>query len=203
MEGKGGKDSDGRSRKALELSGSAAITPEVAMDSPSVIIILRIIHVVAGTFWVGGAVTTAFFFLPTVKATGPIGGQFAGALIQRTHLPEWLTAAGGLSVLSGLLLYWNFYADLPWGGFDPQTVIGVGGLLALASLLVAIFFSRPTAARLGAVGKAIQAQGTPPTSDQAAESGALLSRLTNLAMINAVLVVVAAVCMAIGRYAGL
>jgi hypothetical protein len=31
----------------------------------------------------------------------------------------------------------------------------------------------------------------------------LLSRLTNLAMINAVLVVVAAVCMAIGRYAGL
>jgi hypothetical protein len=153
------------------------------MDSPTVIIILRIVHIVAGTFWVGGALATAFFILPTVKATGPAGGQFAGALIQRTHLPEWITAAGGLSVLSGLLLYWNFYADLPWGGLDPQTVIGVGGILAIISLLVGFFASRPTAARLGAVGKAIQAQGTPPTAEQAAQRDMLLSRLTNLAMI--------------------
>lgn len=173
------------------------------MDSPTVIILLRIIHIVAGAFWVGGAVTTAFFLLPTVKVTGPAGGQFAGALIQRTHLPEWLTAAGGLVVLSGLLLYWDFYADLPWGGLDPQTVIGVGGILAILSLLLGIFVSRPTAARMGAVGKAIQAQGTPPTPAQIAERDTLLSRLTNVAMLNAVLIVIAAACMAIGRYAGL
>lgn len=172
------------------------------MDSPGVIIISRIIHIVAGAFWVGGAVTTAFFLLPTVKATGPIGGQFAGALIQRTHFPEWLTVAGGLAVLSGLLLYWDFYADLPWGGFEPQVVIGVGGLLAILSLVLGFFVSRPTADRMSAVGKAIQAQGTPPTPPQIAEREMLLARLTNFAMINAVLVVIAATCMAIGRYAG-
>jgi uncharacterized membrane protein len=171
------------------------------MDSPTVIIILRIIHIVAGAFWVGGAATTAFFLLPTVKATGPVGGQFAGALIQRTHLPEWLTAAGVLAVLSGLLLYWDFYAGLAWDGFQPQVVIGIGGLLAILSLVLGVFVSRPTAARMGAVGKAIQTQGTPPTPTQVAERDMLLARLTNFAMINAGLVVITAVCMAIGRYA--
>ena len=57
----------------------------MTMDSPSVIIVLRIIHIVAGAFWVGGAVTTAFFLLPTVKATGPVGGQFAGAATKKAH----------------------------------------------------------------------------------------------------------------------
>jgi uncharacterized membrane protein len=172
------------------------------MDSPTVIVVLRIVHIVSGAFWLGGSVVTAFFLLPTVKATGPVGGQFAGALIQRTHIAEWLTAAGILSVLSGLLLYWDFYAGLSWDGFEPQVVIGIGGLLAILSLAIGVFFSRPAAARMGAVGKAIQMQGTPPTPVQMAERDGLLSRLTTLAMINAVLVVITAVCMAIGRYAG-
>ena len=171
------------------------------MFSLTIIIVLRILHILSGVFWVGGAVTTAFFLLPTVKATGPIGGQFAGALVQRTHLPEWLTAAGGVSVLSGLLLYWNFYAGLAWTGFEPQVVIGIGGLLAIISLVIGFFVSRPTADRMAAVGRAIQAQGTPPTPPQLAERGRLLLRLTKFATVNAVLVVITATCMAIGRYA--
>lgn len=172
------------------------------MDSPSVVIILRIIHLVAGAFWVGGALVTAFFVLPTVKASGPVGGQFAGALMARTHLPEWLTWAGVVSVLSGLLLYWDLYAGLPWAGFEPQVVIGIGGLLAIISLALGFIVSAPTAARMGAVGKAIQTQGTPPTPTQIAERDKLLARLTNAAMVNAALIVITLVCMAIGRYAG-
>jgi uncharacterized membrane protein len=183
-------------RAADPLGGS------IIMDSPGIIIVLRILHILAGAFWLGGATTTAFFLLPTVKATGPVGGQFAGALIQRTHLPEWLTAAGAISVLSGLLLYWDFYAGIAWTGFEPQVVIGIGGLLAILSLAVAVIVSRPTAARMGAVGKAIQTQGTPPTPAQLAERDRLLARLTNFAMLNAVLVIITAICMAIGRYAG-
>jgi hypothetical protein len=150
---------------------------------------------------VGGAVTTAYFLLPTVKATGPVGGQFAGALIQRTRLPDWLTAAGVLSVLSGLLLYWDFYAGLSWEGFEPQVVIGIGGLLAILSLLLGFLVSRPTADRMVALGRSIQAQGSPPTPAQVSERDALLARLTNAAMINAGLIVITVACMAIGRYA--
>lgn len=171
------------------------------MDSPGIIIILRIFHILAGVFWVGGAITTAFFLLPTVKATGPIGGQFVGALIQRTHLPEWLTAAGIVSVLSGLALYWDFYAGIAWAGFEPQVVIGIGGLLAIISLVIGFLVSRPTAIRLGAIGKAMQTQGTPPTQAQIADRDRLLAKLTSLALVNAVLILLTTLSMAIGRYA--
>ena len=131
------------------------------------IIVLRIFHIAAGAFWLGGSVTTAFFLLPTVKATGPVGGQFAGALMpRRTGLPEWLTAAGAVAVATGLLLYWNFYAGLAWTGFEPQVVIGIGGFLAILSLAIGLFFSRPTADRMAVLGKTIQSQGTPPTPVQ-------------------------------------
>ena len=166
------------------------------------IVVLRIIHIAAGAFWLGGSVTTAFFLLPTVKATGPIGGQFAGALMQRTRLPEWLTVAGAVAVVTGLLLYWNFYAGLAWTGFEPQVVIGIGGLVAILSLAIGFLFSRPTAGRMSILGKTIQSQGTPPTPVQLAESQELLARLTRLAAVNAILVVITAICMAIGRYAG-
>lgn len=47
---------------------------------PTIIIILRIIHIVAGAVWVGGAVTTAFFLLPTVKAPARSAGSSSGRL---------------------------------------------------------------------------------------------------------------------------
>ena len=36
-----------------------------------VMIFLRLIHILAGIFWAGGAITTAGFILPTVSAIGP------------------------------------------------------------------------------------------------------------------------------------
>ncbi len=116
-------------------------------------------------------------------------------------MPEWLTAAGAVAVATGLLLYWNFYAGLAWTGFEPQVVIGIGELLAILSLAIGLFFSRPTADRMGVLGTTIQSQGTPPTPVQIVESQGLLGRLTTLAAVNAILVVITAICMAIGRYA--
>jgi uncharacterized membrane protein len=167
---------------------------------PGIIIILRIVHIVAGAFWLGGAVTTAFFLLPTVKATGPAGGQFAGALIQRTHLPDWLLAAGVVSIIAGLILYWDLYADMPWNSFGPQVMFGVGGVIALLAVLLGLAVTRPTAGRMAALGKAIQAQGSPPTPAQAAERDAILARLTNLAALNSLLIALAAAFMAAARY---
>ena len=167
----------------------------------TLIIILRVIHIVAGAFWLGGAVTTAFFLLPTVKATGPIGGQFVGALVQRTHLPEWLLASGIIAILAGLLLYWDAYAGVPWDTLGPQVIYAIGGALAVLAWLIGFFVARPTAARLAGIGKTIQAQGTPPTPDQASQRDALLSRLRSTVSLVAVLIGLTAALMAIGRYA--
>ena len=40
------------------------------------LVALRLIHIVAGSFWVGAALMLAVFVEPTVRAVGPAGGQF-------------------------------------------------------------------------------------------------------------------------------
>ncbi|HET7715302.1 MAG TPA: hypothetical protein VFK86_06715 [Bauldia sp.] len=168
---------------------------------PTIIIILRVIHIVAGAIWLGGAVTVAFFLLPTVKATGPVGGQFIGALVQRTHLPEWLLALGVVNIIAGLILYWDLYVGVPWDTFGPPGVYAIGGVLAVLVVVFGFAIARPTADRLAGLGKAIQAQGSPPTPAQAADREALLARLTGVVSLNAILLIITGALMAIGRYA--
>lgn len=166
--------------------------------SNTVIAILRIIHIVFGTFWVGGAITTAFFLLPTVKATGPIGGQFAGQLMARTRLPTVLTASGGIAVLAGLILYGGVWAGTGFTG--PAAIFAIGGAIAIIAMILAGAIVRPAADKLAALGRAMAGQGSPPTAGQTAEREQLMNRLTSMTQINAVLLIITVVFMAIGRY---
>ena len=165
--------------------------------SNTVIAILRFIHIVVGTFWVGGAVTTAFFLLPTVKATGPIGGQFAGQLMARTHLATVLTAAGGITVLAGLILYGGLWVGAGFTG--PAAAYAIGGAIAIIALILGFAIARPAADKLAALGSAIAGQGSPPTADQNAERGRLMDRLTSTVQINAVLLLITVAFMAVGE----
>jgi hypothetical protein len=166
--------------------------------SNSVIAILRLIHIVVGAFWVGGVITTAFFLLPTVKATGPIGGQFAGQLMARTRLPTVLTAAGGLTVLAGLILYGGVWAGTGFSG--PAAYYAIGGVFAIIAIILGAAIARPAADKLVALGRTLAGQGTPPTAEQSAERERLMNRLTSTSQINAVLVVIAVAFMAVARY---
>src|SRR5262245_39826986 len=164
----------------------------------AIVWILRLIHIVFGTFWVGGAIVTAFFLLPTVKATGPIGGQFAGQLMARTRLPTVLLAAGGINVLAGLILYGGIWAG---GGFaGPAMFFAIGGLIAIIVMVIGAAVARPASVKLAALGQKIAGQGSPPTAEQGAEREQLMNRLTASAQLNAVLLIVAVGFMAVARY---
>ena len=170
------------------------------MDSVSVVIVLRIVHVLTGVFWVGGTFLVAFFIIPTVKSTGPIGGQFAGALMGKARLAPWLTVGGILSVVSGLLLYWDLYANAPWSTFGPHTLFGIGGVLAVIAFIAGAAIGPATSSRMAALGARIAGQGTPPTPQQITEREALLNRLSALARFNATVLGLAVACMAAARY---
>src|SRR5262249_25430916 len=133
----------------------------------AIVWILRLIHIVVGAFWVGGAITTAFFILPTVQATGPIGGQFAGQVMARTRLPTVLVAAGGIAVLAGIILYVMKWA--PGGFAGPAVYYAIGGVIAIIVLIIGGTVSRPAADMLSTLGQKIASQGSPPTAEQTAE----------------------------------
>lgn len=167
-----------------------------------VIIALRLIHILSGVFWAG----TAFFFVsflePAVKATGPEGGKVMQRLSQMGYSTA-LSIVGVLNVGSGLLMYvrdFGLTIQLTTGAGLGFTFGGAAGLLAL---LVGLFVARPAAARVGVLGKQIQASGKPPTPEQLAEIQALQRRLGQGALWTALLLALALIGMSTARYLSL
>jgi len=69
------------------------------------ILFLRIVHVLGGALWVGAAVAYFAFVGPSVKASGPAGGQFMQQFMERRKYPIFMTIASALTILAGVPLY--------------------------------------------------------------------------------------------------
>ena len=57
---------------------------------------LRLVHILAGVFWVGSAVFLAAIVLPAARAAGAEGGHFMERLMQQ---PRTRAALGGLATI--------------------------------------------------------------------------------------------------------
>jgi hypothetical protein len=166
------------------------------------IILLRLVHIVFGVFWVGTAIFNAIFLLPAIRALGPAGGPVMQEIAGKRKLPIYFLVAGILTVLSGIGLYWRdsagFTNDFMRSG--GGMTFGTGGALAILAVLIGIFIVTPAAKRASALGGAIAAGGKPPSPDQAAEMKALQAKLANMAGLAAGLLTLTAVAMAVARY---
>jgi uncharacterized membrane protein len=165
-------------------------------------IILRVIHIAAGTFWVGAAFVLFLFIQPSVKELGPEGQRFMGHLAVKKKLPMLITLAGILTVLAGILLYWRasdgFDAD--WISSGPGVAFTVGGLAAIATLALGLSITKPTVDRIGALGQEIGASGGQPAPSQASEMQRLQARLVLMGRVTMVLLTIAVVAMATARF---
>ena len=74
------------------------------MPAHVVFILARLIHVVTGTFWVGGAVIVALSVVPAIRAAGPAGAVVLRNLMVVQKLPYVLIAVGIVSLASGAYL---------------------------------------------------------------------------------------------------
>lgn len=97
------------------------------------LVILRIIHIFAGVLWVGASYTMALFVTPTVEALGADGQKFMRTMAEKGKMSKRLGMAGGLTLLSGLLLYGLLFhgvAPLDTGAGLALTLGGIFGILA-------------------------------------------------------------------------
>src|SRR5438046_2518892 len=104
------------------------------------IIVLRLLHIVAGVFWAGAVFLTAGFLIPAVRATGPAGGQFMRQLVGKQGLPTRVVAAALVTVLSGLGLFWRnaSLSSGAWPRSHPGMGYSIGALAALLALIPGI-----------------------------------------------------------------
>jgi hypothetical protein len=165
-------------------------------------VVLRIVHILAGVFWVGAALTVILFIQPTAREVGPAAGPFMAHLAGRKRLIDFVLSAAGLTVLAGLLMYWRVSGglDLDWVGSAPGISLTIGALCAIAALAVGGSVVRPGIMATLAIGREVAASGGAPTPEQAAQMQAIQRRSIAAGKAIVPLLIVAVIGMAAARY---
>lgn len=138
------------------------------------VLLLRLVHIGAGAFWVGSVFTFFLFVQPTGAALGPDATKFTYHLIHHRRLPIVILAAAITTVLAGLTLL-----IITSNGLDPDLLFGesrlgftVGGLAAILTLGVGALYVFPRTRIVERTVGRMLAEGRPPTP----EEGQVLAR---------------------------
>lgn len=165
------------------------------------LLVLRILHVVGGIFWVGGGLYSTLFVVPALAVAGPATGPIMAEL-QRRKLFTVLPLVALTTMLSGVRLLW-----IVSGGFSgsyfatgPGLTYAVSGAASIVGFLVAMFVSRPASVRLGALAPTIAGLQGEAKATAEREMQSLKSTATVGTAVAVLLLTAAAVGMAVARY---
>jgi len=166
-----------------------------------VMLILRLLHIVSGAFWVGTVITAVFFIEPTAKALDREGERFFAHLVIRRRLAVVLAIAATVTVVAGALLYWidSGGLRLEWITTGTGIAFTAGGLSALIALAIAAIILKPEVDRLAAIADrdvgTAEDPARPPIEDETSER-----RLRRWSLIQVSLLVFTVSAMAVARY---
>ena len=164
-------------------------------------LLLRILHIVAGVYWAGAVFFFVTFLEPSLRDTGPDGGKVMGAMIRRGYMTA-MPIMALITILSGIDLMrrvsGNFAGE--WFATRPGMTLSTGAVAAVLALLIGVVVMRPTAVRIGALAAEAQGLDGPARESRMAEAGALRDRARVVGRGVALLLVVSVVAMAAARY---
>lgn len=159
--------------------------------------LLRIIHIGAGVFWVGGTLIMTFFVGPTIGATGESGQKFVAHLMNNLKFSNRMAAAAGSTILAGLILFGlDARAGAAWLSSNFATGLGIGALFALIGFVFGILVGR-TARAMAQLGAQMQGK---PSPEQLARMQAIQRQQATYSNIAAITLILAVIFMAIARY---
>ena len=165
------------------------------------ILMLRLVHIIAGVFWVGSVLFATVMLMPSIRAVGPSGAAIMNELVRR-RMPLIMMGSAILTIGAGIWLMMILSGGAPgvWMQSSTGRAFGIGGGLAILALVLGMAVNAPTAGRMSAIGAAAAKRGGPPTADEVAELQRLQSRMANASIVVAILLLVATGVMAIARY---
>jgi len=166
------------------------------------LLILRIVHIFGGLFWVGGAIVHVAFIEPTAKATAPEGHKFVEYLVGRGRFSLFMTISSALTVISGALLFWYASGGLQpgWITSGPGLVYTMGSVVGIVVYIFGMTLVKPRADQLGVLGREIALAGGPPTPVQMTQLQTLNQELTLVGRVDFVLLAISTLAMATARY---
>lgn len=132
------------------------------------ILLLRLIHIGAGAFWVGAVFTFFLFVQPAAIAVGPEATKFTYQLIHHRRLPAVILAAAAITVLAGIWLL-----VITSNGLDPDRLFDesrlgytVGGVAAILTFALGGLYVFPRTRIVERTLGGVLSEGRPPTPDE-------------------------------------
>lgn len=166
------------------------------------VIVLRILHIFGGVFWAGTTFLFTGYLGPAIMAAGPEGSKFLQALLNQTRFLKVISAASGVTVLSGLLLYWRASGGLRPAWMSTGTGLGLtlGGLAGLAAFAIALGVQNRAGRRLARLGREVQASGGIPTPEQGAQMQAAAGAIRRGGQWSSIVLILSILGMAAAQY---
>ena len=165
------------------------------------VISLRVVHILTGAAWVGGAFLLMGFILPRARNLGPVrGGVYLNEFLDHPGFSLYISGVEGLAVLTGIVLYWNASGGLQgaWVTSPTGVAFSLGGTAAIVALGISIPISN-SLSKLYHLTDSVDSHriGNP---DHLTAFKGYHSRLARLGTIYAILLTVAVVGMASAQY---
>ena len=168
------------------------------------ILVLRLIHIGAGVFWVGSVLTFHLFIQPAATAVGPSATGFTYQLLHHRRFSVAILTSALIAVTAGITLL-----VITSNGLDPHILFDasrlgftIGGAVAILSLGVGGLYLFPRTRTVEATIGRMLAESRPPTPAEQE----LLARTGREARASGWVVsiglIVAVICMATASYWG-
>ena len=166
------------------------------------LLILRLVHILGGIFWVGSMMYTTFFLIPAIGSSPAVAGQVMAGL-QKRRLFTILPIVALLTIASGVRLLSIASAGFSGAYFGTSTgrTFAASALAATVAFLLSLLVSRPGFVRVGRLSASLAAATDEGARHRIAAEMQQLSR--RVAIANAIVVALllfSAAGMATARY---
>ena len=169
------------------------------------VLILRMIHIAAGAFWVGAVFTFFLFVQPAAMAVGPGATPFTYQLLHHRRLPIVIIGSAAVTVLAGIWLL-----VIVSSGLDPELLFDearlgytVGGIVAILTFAIGALYVYPRTRTVERTLGILIAEGRPPTPDEQATLARVGGEARRAGWLVLVGLAVAVIAMATARLWGL
>jgi len=153
--------------------------------------VARAAHILAAALWLGAGAMLTLYILPSIRSTGAAGGAVMAESMRR-GLGIFMASAGGLTIVSGIWLYWNWFHAR-----GAEALHGAAATMLTAGALAGIVAAIVGGAVLGRTSRELAMLATAPASD-ATEAriaalhrrGAAASKLVLILLVAALLLMI-------------
>jgi len=166
----------------------------------SLIVVLRLLHIIAGALWVGAGVAQSLLFIPAIASSESAGQAVMKKFAPRFH--SFMAVMSNITIFAGILLYSRFIVatGMEWiWSTGSGITFTIGALAGIASFIIGAAFFAPTQKKFAALELEIQKSGQPDAS-QTTRMNNLQTSIIKVGQIDFVLMLFALGAMAIARY---